>query len=426
MYHPVTAIEVRIWDQRVGAVTRDEVAGCYAFEYEPRWRRQGTELSPLQMPTAKAIHLFPSLPAATYLRLPAMLADALPDDFGSALVDAYLAQQGLRKDQITPLDRLAYLGKRGMGALEFRPAFRAVARKATAISLSQLVLASRQALAGVLSGDRETEAAIKNLIQVGTSAGGARAKAVIAWDPVTQEIRSGQLPADEGFEHWLIKFDGVGSDQELGTGADYGRIEYAYYLMALAAKIPMMPSRLLEEHGRAHFMTKRFDREHNVKHHVQTLCAMGHLDFKQRATHDYSQLFHVIDQLDLGADARADAFCRMTFNVASANCDDHTKNFGFLLKQGKPWSLAPAYDVTHAYNPNGEWTYQHLMSVEGEFKDISRAALFETAERFQVPGYQDLFYQVMQAVDNWPTYAAQAGITEELAQRLRRDFPQLS
>ena len=422
MYRPVTAIEVRIWGQRVGAVTRDDKAGCYAFEYAPNWRRQGIELSPIHLPTSRRLFVFPMLPESTYQRLPAMLADALPDDFGNALIDAYLARHGVRRDHISALDRLAYMGNRGMGALEFRPAIRAIARKPTALQLSQLVLASRKALAGALAGDRETEAALKSLVQVGTSAGGARAKAVIAWNSQTQEIRSGQLPADEGFEHWLIKFDGVGPDLELGTGEDYGRIEYAYYLMAKAAGIQMMPSRILEEQGRAHFMTQRFDRDRNAKHHVQSLCALAHLDFKQRATHDYSQLFHAIDQLQLGPTAREEAFRRMTLNVLSANCDDHSKNFSFLLKAAGRWELAPAYDVTHAYNPRGEWNYQHLMSVEGKFSNISKADLFTVGDRFAVPAYAKLYEQVTSAVGRWPEFADQAGVPRSTAAKVQADL----
>jgi len=422
MYRPVHVIEVRLWNQRVGAVMRDERNGCYAFEYEPKWRRRGIELSPLQMPTSRQLFAFPSLPEGTFRRLPAMLADALPDDFGNALIDAYLARQGIEKERITPLDRLAYVGSRGMGALEFRPALRTLARKPTALQLSQLVLASRKALSGVLAGDRETEAALKNLVQVGTSAGGARAKAVIAWNPSTHELRSGQLPADAGFEHWLIKFDGVGHDQELGTSEHYGRIEYAYYLMAIAAGIPMMPSRLLEEHGRAHFMTKRFDRDLNRKHHVQTFCAMAHLDFKQRATHDYSQLFQVIDQLGLAPGVREDAFRRMTFNVLAANCDDHSKNFAFLLTEGGSWALAPAYDVTHAFNPAGAWTYQHLLAVDGKFTDISRSNLFAVGDRFAVPGYAGLFRQVANTLERWPEFAVQAGVPRNVAAKIQSDF----
>lgn len=354
-----------------------------------------------------------------------MLADSLPDDFGNALIDAYLARQGIDKSAISMLDRLSYLGKRAMGALEFRPSMQGVARKPTALDLSRLVLASRMVLQGALAGDSETEAALKSLIQVGTSAGGARAKAVIAWNPVTQEVRSGQLPVDEGFEHWLIKFDGIGDDRELGTAGNFGRIEFAYYLMATAAGIPMMPCRLLEEQGRAHFMTQRFDRTGNAKHHIQTLCAMNHLDFRQRATHDYGQLFLTLNELNLGIESRADAFRRMAFNVLAANCDDHTKNTSFLLKQDDSWQLSPAYDVTHAYNPTGEWTYQHLMSINGKFADITLKDLYETADRFSVPGFKHLVSQVRDALARWPEFAAEAGLPPAVAAKLEQDFVRL-
>jgi serine/threonine-protein kinase HipA len=272
----------------------------------------------------------------------------------------------------------------------------------------------------------EAQAALANIIRVGTSAGGARAKAVVTWNPKTRQIRSGQFDAAPGFEHWLLKFDGVGKDSELGGSADYGRIEYAYSLMAKAAGIAMSPCRLLEESGRAHFMTRRFDREANengtIKHHVQTLCAMDHLDYKQRATHAYAQLFMVIARLKLGDEAIGQAFRRMAFNVMAKNCDDHTKNFAFRLKQGESWELAPAYDVTHAYNPHGEWTYQHLMSVNGKFSEIARADLLVEAERFGVRRAQDLLNDVRTALDGWQQFAIEAGLNAATANTIAADF----
>jgi serine/threonine-protein kinase HipA len=420
MYRAVELITVSAWGQTVGAVTLDPRLQYYAFEYTPEWRRTGIELSPLQMPLSDQPYVFPSLPEPTFKRLPALLADALPDDFGNALIDAYLAREGVPQGSITPLDRLAYLSNRGMGALEFKPA-RSPRKRATALELEGLVRASREALSGQFDGDREKQAAIANLIQVGTSAGGARAKAVIAWNPVSNEIRSGQLPADPGFEHWLIKFDGVGKDSELGTGGHYGRIEYAYYLMARAAKITMAPSRLLEENGRAHFMTKRFDRDGGVKHHMQTLCAMAHLDYKQRGSHDYGQLFLAIQGLELGDAALEQAFRRMVFNALAANFDDHTKNHSFLLKKGEGWALTPAYDVTHAYNPTGVWTFQHLMSIDGKFSDIKRKDLLAVADRFIVPGAKHVLDDVTAAVARWPEFANVAGLPVEEIERIRAD-----
>jgi serine/threonine-protein kinase HipA len=425
MYRPVDLIEVRAWGATVGGVSIDPGLGYYVFEYDPKWQARGIELAPLTMPVSQSLHVFPLLPEATYKRLPAMLADALPDDFGNALIDAWMAREGVPKSAITPLDRLAYLGARGMGALEFKPTRGPRHRKATAVAISRLVVSARNALSGKFDGDRETEAAITNLIQVGTSAGGARAKAVIAWNPKTHEIRSGQLPADPGFDYWLLKLDGVGKDSELGTGGFYGRIEYAYYLMALSAGIGMFESRLLEENGRAHFMTRRFDRQNGAKQHIQTLCAMQHLDFKQRSTHDYNQYFQAIRALRLPESALEEGFRRMVFNVLAANCDDHTKNLSFLMDESGQWRLSPAYDVTHAYNPKGEWTYQHLMSVNGKFQGITRADLEAVGDRFLIPGYRRIITTVVEAVRRWPGFAETAGLPPDEMTRIRNDFPEV-
>ena len=426
MYRPVDLIEVRAWGATVGGVSIDPGLGYYVFEYDPKWQARGIELAPLTMPVSQSLHVFPLLPEATYKRLPAMLADALPDDFGNALIDAWMAREGVPKSAITPLDRLAYLGARGMGALEFRPTRGPRHRKATAVAISRLVVSARNALSGKFDGDRETEAAITNLIQVGASAGGARAKAVIAWNPETLEIRSGQLPADPGFDYWLLKLDGVGKDHELGTGGFYGRIEYAYYLMAKATGIEMFESRLLEENDRAHFMTRRFDRQNGSKQHIQTLCAMQHLDFKQRGTHDYNQYFQAIAALKLPETALEEGFRRMVFNVLAANCDDHTKNLSFLMDESGKWQLAPAYDVTHAYNPKGEWTYQHLMSVNGKFQGITRADLEAVGDRFLIPGYRRIIKSVSEAVGRWPEFAGAAGLPPAEIQRVREDFPDVA
>jgi serine/threonine-protein kinase HipA len=421
-------IEVRIWRQRVGAVAPDPRLGCYVFAYDPAWRRASIELAPLQLPLGdlRSSFAFPNLAEPSYRRLPGLLADALPDDFGNALIDAWMTGKGVEKRSVTTLDRLAYMGKRGMGALEFKPARGAHRESAEPLQMKALVEAARQVIHGDLSGDIQAQAALANIIRVGTSAGGARAKAVVAWNPQTDEIRSGQFEVAPGFEHWLLKFDGVGRDMELGVGAEYGRIEYAYHLMACAAGIDMSPCRLLQENGRAHFMTRRFDRDvvggHAVKHHVQTLCAMNHLDYKQRATHAYAQLFMVVARLQLGDEAIGQVFRRMAFNVMAKNCDDHTKNFSFRLKQGGAWELAPAYDLTHAYNPKGEWTYQHLMSVNGKFRDIARADLLLEADRFGVRRPHDLLVDVRSALDQWPRFAKEAGLSTETAERVAADF----
>ncbi|MEI7832313.1 MAG: type II toxin-antitoxin system HipA family toxin [bacterium] len=420
MYRPVTAIEVMLWGRTIGVVARDPRLGYYAFEYTPAFTRSGIEPAPLTIPIAAgAPYIFTDLPELTYKRLPALLADALPDDFGNSLIDAWMASKGVDKTQVTALDRLAYMGKRGMGALEFKPARSPFRENTTAIELSKLVTSARSAVHGELGDDHLTRAALAQIIQLGTSAGGARAKAAIAWNPQTNEIRAGQFEVADGFEHWLLKFDGMGSDRELGGSQDYGRIEYAYYLMATAAGINMSACRLLEENGRAHFMTKRFDRDGNRKHHLQTLCAMAHLDYKQRGTHDYNQFFLTIKRLQLGYHALEDAFRRMAFNVMAANCDDHTKNFSFLLREGGGWELAPAYDITHAYNPESEWTYQHLMAVNGKFTGITRADMLAVADRFGIGSAAKILTQVSDAISAWPDFATQAKVSQREVDRIR-------
>ncbi len=425
---PVDVIEILIWGKRVGAASADLGLASYAFEYDPSWKRHNVELAPLTMPLSdpRQIFTFPTLPKVTYFGLPSLLADALPDDFGNALIDAWMATKGIEKSAVTVLDRLAYMGKRGMGALEFRPVRGSNTESSAPIEMKQLVEEARRLVEGSFAVDHEAKAALANIIRVGTSAGGARAKAVIAWNPNTDEVRSGQFYTAAGFQHWLLKFDGVGKDKELGTGEGYGRIEYAYSLMAKKAGIHMFPCRLLEENGRAHFMTKRFDREDILgkthKHHMQTLCAINHLDFRQRGTHAYEQLFMTIGKLGLDDAAKSQTFRRMAFNVMARNCDDHTKNFAFVLKQGQSWQLAPAYDVTHAYNPKGKWTYQHLMSVNGKFQDITRADLMEVADRFGVRRSKDALADIRAALNNWSDFAKDAGISLSLSDKVAHDL----
>lgn len=426
-FKPTDAIEVLIWGQTVGAVALDPLSGYYAFEYAPKFRKLGIDLSPIQMPLAQADSpfVFTNLPQATYKRLPAMLADCLPDDFGNALIDSWMATRGIAVAQIGMLDRLAYMGKRGMGALEFRPVRGPAASAATAIELGKLVNVARQAVAGHIDTDAHTKAALSQIIQVGTSAGGARAKATVAWNPTTNELRAGQFDVEDGFEHWLLKFDGVGVDHLLGTGKDYGRIEYAYYLMALDAGIHMSDCRLLEENGRAHFMTKRFDRTGNERHHMQSLCAIAHLDYKQKATHSYNQLFATMQALKLPRTDFEQALRRMVFNVMAANMDDHTKNFAFLLKQGGQWQLASAYDITHAYNPQSEWVNQHLMSVNGKFANITLQDIEAVADRYEMRKLvKPVIAKVKAALERWPHYATEAGVEEQETASIAQDIAQ--
>lgn len=426
-YNKVDRIDVFIWGQFVGAVALDPKLGFYVFAYDKKFGRSGIELSPIQMPLrdTEEPYVFTDLPEITYKRLPAMLADALPDDFGNALIDRYMAGKGIARPQVTTLDRLAYMGKRSMGALEFKPSRGPKTQKPTALKMNLLVTEARNLVRGTMEVDDDTNAALRSIIEVGTSAGGARAKAVVAWNPKTHEIRSGQLDAPVGFEHWLLKFDGMGTDKELGVSQDYGRIEYAYYLMATQAGITISESRLLEENGRAHFMTKRFDREKGSKHHMQSLCAMNHLDYKKKSSNGYEQLFMTIRQLKLGHNTEVEAYRRMVFNVLSRNCDDHTKNITFLLKQGSSWELSPAYDVTFAHNPKGEWTSQHLMSVNGKFKDFNQKDLLAVADRFGIGEAQSIIKSVQSAIKDWPIFAGQAKLNKKVTDKIKQEHLKL-
>ena len=422
LYKKVERIEVFLWGRFVGATALDPKLGYYVFAFDKIFGKSGIKVSPLHMPLndTEETFVFTDLPEPTYKRLPAMLADALPDDFGNALIDRYMADKGISPDQITALDRLAYMGKRAMGALEFRPTRGPKTQKPTVLAMNSLVEEARKLVKGSIHDDDHASAALRSIIEVGTSAGGARAKAVIAWNPKTHEIRSGQVEVPEGFEYWLLKFDGIGKDRALGPSQDYGRIEYAYYLMAKQAGINMSKSQLLQENGRAHFMTKRFDREDgNIKHHMQSLCAMNHLDYKKKSTNSYEQLFLTIRQLELGRDAEVEAFRRMAFNVMGKNCDDHTKNFSFLLREGSSWELAPAYDVTFAHSPESEWTHQHLMSINGKYKDFVTSDFLAVADRFGIGEARNLIDEVKRAIKSWPSFAKKAEITQEEVDRIQ-------
>ena len=428
-YTHVTHVEVFLWGQRVGVVALDPTYGFYAFRYTPDSKVGGIEPAPIHMPTTEdRTFLFTDLPTETYKRLPAMLADALPDDFGNALINRWMLDHGVRAEDVSAIDRLAYMSNRAMGALQFRPARGPGTQRAFAIQLGELVDTARKAVHGDFDGDDHAQVALRQIIEVGTSAGGARAKAVIAWNRKTEEICSGQLDAPAGFEHWLLKFDGMGKDLDLGVSQDYGRIEYAYHLMATAAGIQMTECRLLEENGRAHFMTRRFDRDDgNRRHHIQTLCAMAHLDYKKKGTNSYAQLFDTMARLGLPYEQKEEVFRRMVFNAMARNCDDHTKNFAFRLRQGHPWELTPAYDVTFAHSPTSEWTAQHLLSVNGKFKDFTEDDFLAEADRFAVGTAPRVIQQVRQAILAWPTFGARAGLRASEIKRIRsRQLPMLA
>ncbi|MHB1172794.1 MAG: type II toxin-antitoxin system HipA family toxin [Lacisediminihabitans sp.] len=421
-YQAVSVVEIRVWGQSVGAISGS--GGTYEFQYTPRWRRTGIELSPLLMPVSdrRSRFSFPTLNTDTFHGLPPMLADALPDKFGNAIVDAWLATQGVERSQITALDRLAYLGSRGMGAVEFVPDSGPSTPRSTALDMAELIIAARSVVAGTIGDGGQTSDALTQIITVGTSAGGARAKAVVNINDETGAIRPGHVRPGLGEKSWLLKFDGVGADRQLGDSEQYTRIEYAYSLMAAAAGINMAHTRLLPENGRAHFLTRRFDRQDGHRIHMQSLCGLGAVDFNLRGTNDYAQLFTTATSLGLGEETFVELFRRMVFNVAASNHDDHSKNHSFLLREGGQWELSPAYDVTYARDSENVWLAQHLMSVNGVFSDINRRDVLAVADRFSVPGAKRIVNDVTDALHSWPEFASQAGITDQVAGDIEADF----
>jgi serine/threonine-protein kinase HipA len=430
--------EVRLWGRRIGAVFLDEGSDSAIFEYEPAFVDSGIELSPISMPLRNGPYAFPGLARDAFKGLPGLLADSLPDRYGSALIDSWLASQGRAPGSFDAVERLCYIGSRGMGALEFVPALGPEPSADRGLEIGELVelasevLTERTQLA-VSFAEPEREQALRDILSVGTSAGGARAKAVIAWNPSTKEVRSGQVDPGDGFEHWLLKFDGVRGNrdkEQLEDPQGYGAIEYAYSLMAKAAGVVMTECRLLEENGRRHFMTRRFDRPPTGgKLHMQSLAALAHLDFNQAGAHSYEQALMTIRRLGLPMRDIEQQFRRMAFNVIARNQDDHVKNIAFLMDRTGSWSLSPAFDVTYAYQPRGRWTNRHQMTINGKRddftpEDFERCAASASMKRGRAGA---ILEEVRDAVSNWPDHAAEAGVAQHDIERIgnahRLDVP---
>jgi serine/threonine-protein kinase HipA len=409
---------VVLWGKHVGAVLWNYDKGYATFEFEAGFLKSGLDVAPLTMPLANVskgeIFQFAQLPKETFHGLPGLLSDALPDRFGNQLIDLWLASQGRDKASMSPVERLCYLGTRGMGALEFEPTVRNEKEPSKGLEIGALVELSKKALSMKASLDshfsKEDAETFADIIKVGTSAGGARAKAVIAYNEQTGEVRSGQLHSPAGFEHWLIKFDGV-TNEQLGDPKGYGRIEYAYYKMAIDADIIMMPSLLLEEGGRAHFMTKRFDRiVNNEKLHMQTLCGLCHFDYNNPEAYAYEQAFQAMRQLRLPYTDAEQLYIRMVFNVVARNQDDHTKNISFLMDKTGNWSLSPAYDVSYAYNPENKWIAKHQLAVNGKRENIMREDLLSVAKQMNIKKPKEIIEKITAVVSNWEGYAQEAGV----------------
>ncbi|MBN8696080.1 MAG: type II toxin-antitoxin system HipA family toxin [Bacteroidetes bacterium] len=411
--------EIKIWGQLVGAVSWDDYMETGIFEFEPSFIKNEWDLAPLIMPLdaikrGEREFEFMGLNKDTFYGLPGLLSDALPDKYGTTLMDAWLASQGRAAGSMNPVERLCYIGKRGMGALEFEPIQHATAETAERINIDQLVRVAEEILGKrtdfTTSIQDDVKKGLEDIIRVGTSAGGARAKAIIAYNEKNGEVRSGQVTAPKGFEHWLIKFDGVDSS-ELKDPKGYGRIEYAYYKMIVDCGIEMSESKLLEENGRAHFMTKRFDRiAGKEKLHVQSLCAMSHFDFSKVGAYAYEQVFQTIRSLRLSASASQQLYKRMVFNVVARNLDDHTKNFSFIMDKTGTWNLAPAFDVTWSYNPSNKWIQRHNLSMNGKTDNITRDDLLKVGKEMGVKKTKAIIDEVISVVKKWPSYAEETGV----------------
>ena len=429
----VDVAEIHIWGEFVGAVRWDPSRKLGIFEYAPSFIQKGWDLSPLKMPISKGarIYSFPELRLGrgesldTFHGLPGLLADSLPDAYGNRLIDIWLAKQGRAENSMNPVEKLCFIGRRGMGALEFQPASIEGGSQSQLLEIDSLVnvakkmLQQREGFSTQLSKDENK--AMMDILKIGTSAGGARPKAIIAFHPKTKEVRSGQGDVPVGFEHWLIKLDGV-SKEQFGESSGWGRVEYAYYLMAKDCGIEMMACRLLEENGRAHFMTQRFDREGNKKHHILSLCGLQHYDFNEMFAYSYEQLFQSMRLLKLTYPEAEQMFRRMVFNVLATNYDDHTKNFSFILRKDQPWRLAPAYDLCFSYAPDNYWVNKQTLSVNGKRLEITKEDLLKVARANSIKKGNEIIDEVNLAVNNWRAYADQAGVRMDLVEFIAKNL----
>jgi serine/threonine-protein kinase HipA len=421
---------VRLWGTDIGYVSLKEGQQVVDFEYDREFMKSGIEVAPIRMPIDSRIYRFPELSIKSFQGLPGLLADSLPDKFGNAIINTWLATTGREPESFNAVERLCYIGTRGMGALEFKPAKPLGRASSSSIHVAQLVelaseiLTHRSSLSTVFA-DRKDDQAVREILRVGTSAGGARAKALIAWNPKTNEVRSGQVAAALGFEYWLMKFDGVKNnrDKELVDPEGYGAIEYAYSKMAKDAGISMMPCRLFEENGRRHFMTKRFDRtDDGAKLHMQSLAAMAHYDFNMAGAYGYEQAIMTIKQLGLGSVALEQQFRRMVFNIVARNQDDHVKNIAFLMDRKGVWSLSPAFDVTYSFNPSGDWTSAHQMTLNGKRDDFVMQDFEACGKLAQLKQGQAkaIVAEIQKVVSKWYDYADEVGVHNDHRDKIHK------
>ncbi|MBK7233419.1 MAG: type II toxin-antitoxin system HipA family toxin [Saprospiraceae bacterium] len=425
----VDVAEIKIWGELIGAVRWDESQQLGYFQYDAKFIQNGWDLSPLKMPISGGAltYSFPELRKGrdetedTFKGLPGLLADVLPDKYGNRLINTWLVQQGRTENSMNPVEKLCFIGTRGMGAIEFEPAQIKTSTRNFSLELDGLVdlakkmLNEREAFLANLS--RDEEKAMMDILKIGTSAGGARPKAVIAFNPKTGEVKSGQGNVPKGFEHWLLKLDGV-SGEQFGESFGWGRIEYAYFLMAKDCKIEISECRLLEENGRAHFMTKRFDRDGNIKHHIQSLCGLQHYDFNDMYGYSYEQVFQTMRLLFLTYPEAEQMFRRMVFNVLATNYDDHTKNFSFILKKDEKWKLAPAYDLCFSFDPTNHWVSQQTLSVNGKRLGITKEDLMTLAKNNSIKKGDKIIDEINSVIKSWNKYATQAKVEPNLIEKI--------
>jgi serine/threonine-protein kinase HipA len=429
-------IKIRYQDNVVGAVSFDTEKGFGAFEYNPSFVNTGIELSPIKMPLSSRIYSFPELDFNTFKGLPGLITDSLPDDFGNAVLNAWIAEQGRSPNEITPLQRLQYTGKRGMGALEYAPATQLRSLNAyqhveiqSLVSIAQEILDQRGNFEVELAQNGKDEReAMMSLLSVGTSAGGARPKAVLAFNEDFTHVRSGQTNVPSGFSHYLMKFDGVSEHNKnweaFGDPLGYGAMEFVYHLMAAKCDIDMMPCHLLHEGDRRHFITKRFDRINNRKIHVQTLNGLAHVDYKKPGSFSYAELFGIARQLKLSAIEAEQLFKRMAFNIIARNHDDHSKNFAFIMKQGK-WSLAPAYDLAYSYKPGSKWVNSHWMSLNGKRDNFTRSDFYSLEKLipiFTKRKIDDIIDTTIEHVSTWPLLAREWSVPKTLIDEIQANL----
>ncbi len=426
----VTLAKVNIWDTFVGGVVWMKDRGYSVFEFDTKFLNKNWDLAPLKMSIEEArersrIFSFQELNKKTFHGLPGMLADSLPDRFGNRLMEAWLARQGRSLESMNPVEQLCYTGKRGMGALEYEPVIHPFSEDSTELEVKQLVDLAREVLnkksdlkVNLYSKNSE---AIQDIIRVGTSAGGARAKAVIAYNEKTGEVRSGQVDRLKDFDYWIIKFDGV-SNEQLGDPKGYGMIEYAYYKMALECGIQMSKCRLLEENERNHFMTKRFDRGKGEKLHLQTLCALAHYDYNSPSEYSYEQAFQVMRELKLPYSEMEQLFHRMIFNIVARNQDDHTKNISFLMDKTGRWKLSPAYDVTYAFDPQNKWIHSHQLSVNGKRDNVSKEDILTVARQINIKKPNEIIEKIKDTVSKWKEFAKDSGVDSKQINLIKNTF----